>query len=96
MRTLVLLSVLFLTACGSVPEKEIVYETKTVTRLPPPELLVVPPAVEPVDLNTATEADVARFVKDIWDRMVALESNVIGVAVFFKDANEVPDDNETR
>ena len=66
--------------------------TATVTRLPPPELLVVPESVQPIDLDTATESDVALFIKNVWDRMVKLESNVIGVAEFFKDANEVPDE----
>lgn len=92
MRHLLIVSVLLLTACKSTPEKEIVYETKTVTRLPPAELLVVPEQVQPIDLNAATEADVSRFIKDVWDRMVKLESNIIGVAEFFEDANEVPDE----
>lgn len=88
MRTLLLISLMFLTACKSVPEKETVYETRVVTRLPPPELLVIPEKVEPIDIQTATEVDVARFLKEVWDRMVILENNIIGVSKFFENANQ--------
>lgn len=93
MRYLILAS-LFLVGCGSVPEKETVYETKTVTRLPPGEFLVIPKKVDPVDLNIATEADVAQFIKAVHNRMVQLENNIIGIASFFKDANEPAPEKE--
>ena len=62
------------------------------TRLPPGELLVLPEKVEPIVLETATEADVAGFLKQLWDRNVQLESNIIGIAEFFENTNEVPDE----
>lgn len=83
------LLLLLLVGCASTPEPIIITKTEYVTRMPPSELLVIPEKVEPVDMKHATQADASRFLIEVYNRMVELENNVIGIARFFaEDPND--------
>lgn len=88
------LFLLLLAGCASTSEPIIITKTEYVTRMPPSELLVLPEKVEPVDMRHATQADASRYLIDVYNRMVELENNVIGISRFFaEDTNDDTNDD---
>ena len=92
MKYAVILSVLLLAGCATTKPQEpiVITKTETITRLPPASLLELPPKVEPIDARTATQADAARYLIDLYNRMVKLENQLIGISQFFRDPPKEP------
>jgi len=84
-----LLFAILLTGCvttgGVKPEPQIVVKQEYIIKIPPAELLTVPPAVPDVDVDNAKQSDIARWINSIVERMDTLENQVIGIGKFFAE-----------
>jgi hypothetical protein len=78
-----------LSACGHTrdvvkPETVMVKQIEYVVKIPPKELLEIPAPVKDIDVDTAKQSDVARWLLANEERMKQLETMIIGIAKFFK------------
>jgi hypothetical protein len=78
-----------LSACGHTrdvvkPETVMVKQIEYVIKIPPKELLEIPTPVKDIDVDTAKQSDVARWLLANEERMKQLENMIIGIAKFFK------------
>lgn len=67
------------------PEPQIVVKQEYIIKLPPAELLKIPPKVADLDVDKAQQSDVAKWIAETVDRMDSLENQVIGIGKFFSD-----------
>lgn len=63
-------------------EPKIITKTEYILRIPPAELLTIPPQVENIDVETATQADVAEWLVKNEQRIKQLESTIKGLGEF--------------
>lgn len=91
MKTILLaVCVAALSACTTVPdrpvpEQKFAERIEYVVRIPPENLLVLPKPPAPIDLKTATEATVAKWILDNEDYLNKLRSQIVGIGKFLKD-----------
>jgi hypothetical protein len=91
MNKTILLSVLLLSGCSWFsnnpdvvkPEQVVAAHVEYVLRVPPKELMTLPPAVAPLDIDNVKQSDIARWIIAGEDRMRTIENQLIGIATFF-------------
>lgn len=86
MKKLILILALALVGCASdppKPEQIIVKQTEYVMRIPPKELMTLPPAVEKIDIDAAKQSDIARWLIANEGRTTKLEELLKQIATFF-------------
>jgi hypothetical protein len=85
-RILGLVILLSLTACATqqVSGDKVAVDYKYIVKMPPKELLTIPPKVSKINTETATQADVAKFLVEMDKRQKLLESNILGIVEFLK------------
>ena len=71
-------------------EPKTVIKTEYIVRIPPAELLTPPVKVAniDIDIDTAQQSDVARWLNAQQDRMDSFESKLRGVAIFLRNEQE--------
>ena len=69
-------------------EPKTVIKTEYIVRIPPAELLTPPVKVANIDIDTAQQSDVARWLNAQQDRMDSFESKLRGVAIFLRNEQE--------
>lgn len=88
-----ILTIIFLTSilvgCGFKkdivkPEQPVAVKTEYVLRIPPAELMTIPPQVEKLDADNMRQSDVARWLISNEERTRSLENAIKGIASFFK------------
>lgn len=94
-RMLVILMVLFLAGCNSTPKKcdvPVIETTKTVIVVPPVEMTTVPskPTLG-VDVDEATQADVARYIANLDSYSDDLREIIANIAEFLVNAQKEAD-----
>lgn len=82
-----ILLVLLISACAhdhslQKPEKDVIKETVYIVKIPPKELLTIPANVPNINIDTATQTDVARWIISNEKRMLSLESMIVEIANF--------------
>lgn len=78
---------LLLVGCGSTPTKtQLITKDHYIVKEIPAEYFVIPAPLEPLDIDTATQKDVALFIVNMDSRIVELETKLIG-------AKKVQDEN---
>ena len=92
MKYVVLASALLLSGCFTLPQKEpeTVVKVEYITKLPPKELLALPPknAQPPVnDKGEMMQSDIAVWVLEQEKRMRQLENMIIGIGKFYYQDN---------
>lgn len=81
---------LFVTGCATFGDglpgyqPETVKQVEYIVKIPPKELMTLPPQVEPIDIDTAQQSDVAAWIIRNEQRMKMLEDMLRGLAQFFK------------
>lgn len=70
---------------GVKPEPPIVTKQEYIIKVPPADLLKIPPKVKDLDVDTAKQSDVARWINETVDRMDKMENQIIGIGKFFND-----------
>lgn len=85
---LALISVVALAGCQTIPvekpEPRLIPQTEYVLRIPPKELLTLPPQVPNINVDEAKQSDVARWILLSEERTRLLENMLIELATFFK------------
>ncbi len=81
--------VVFLTGCANKTEliqqeKQIEVKTEYVIKIPPKELLQLPPKVSDIDVTRAKQGDVAKWILLNEERTRKLENMIIEMGKFFK------------
>lgn len=66
------------------PERVVVKEVEYVVRVPPKELLTLPPAVEKINIDEAKQSDIARWILAGEERTRLLEDILRQIGLFFK------------
>ena len=66
-------------------EPKIVTKTEYVIRIPPAELMSLPPVVETPDPQKSTQKDVAKYVNNLEGHIATLQNKLIEIAKFFED-----------
>lgn len=89
MKKLIVLSSAFVLAgCQTIPlekpETRLIPQVEYVLRIPPKELLTLPPPVPNINVDEAKQSDVARWIILSEERTRQLENMLIELAVFFK------------
>lgn len=59
-----------------------------IVKIPPEELVKLPANVEPINVDTATQATVAQWIINSEDRTKELENIIIGIMKFLHDEQE--------
>lgn len=83
MTKVLLLTVLLLFGCAQTPitpAPVVITKVERVVTLPPAELLTPPPQVQKPDPDKATQADVAQYLVSIYQRMRAMENQLLDLA----------------
>lgn len=87
--------ILALTACTSPgqikPEHRTITEVRYLVRVPPAELITLPEKVEPLDVDSATQADVAGWIIRKEEYTDTLENMIAQIAKFLLDEQAVAD-----
>jgi len=91
-KKIILVACLFLTACGhdapfikpEKPEKVVVKEIQYVVKIPPKELITIPPQVDKIDVDAAKQSDIAKWIIAGEERTRKLEEMIRQLALFFK------------
>jgi hypothetical protein len=86
---LIAVTSVFLTGCfgsfGKVkPELVTADRVEYVLRTPPAEFFTIPDQVKNIDLETAKQSDIARWVLATEKRVYELENKILGIASFLK------------
>jgi hypothetical protein len=85
---LIPLAALILAGCATkqtVVEQQVVVKYEYIMRVPPEELMSLPPPVKPIeDIDNATQGDVARWIVRQQERIAELEKRIIEIAKFLK------------
>jgi hypothetical protein len=74
--------------CASIPnvqpEQQVITRTEYLIKIPPAELLTLPPPVVDINVDQAEQSDVANWIlqKEAYTR--ELEDKLTGIAAFFK------------
>ena len=88
MKYALLLSCLLISGCFGTttvkPEQVTVKQLEYIIRIPPSQLLELPPPVPTIEVDTAKQSDIARWILANEDRTRALENIIKEIAVFFK------------
>jgi len=70
----ILISAALLTGCATIGQKpEIVIKTEVIKLKIPQSLVEIPPYPKAIDIETATQADVSKFIAETEKRMYELE-----------------------
>lgn len=88
---LIFVASIFLVACGHnpiKPETRVAKEIEYVIRIPPKELLTIPPAVADIDVDNIKQGDVAKWILANEERTRALENIIKEIGLFFKVEDE--------
>ena len=91
MKFILVIFVALLVGCSHNPvvvEPKTVIKTEYIVRIPPAELLTPPPDVADIDLDTALQSDVARWLNAQQDRISSFESKLKGIALFLHNEQE--------
>lgn len=89
-----ILLALILTGCSTIPSEDVLVpgEVKTITKVervvvkPPSELLLMPAPIMPINVNKATQRDVAEWILKSEERTLRLEEQLNAI---IKWSNEV-------
>ena len=98
MRCLVILTLCtVILGCGSTPkpippEKLVIKETRYIIRVPPAELLSLPPPVQPLDVDTADQLAVANWLIDKERYTLEIQNKLKRIAEFLKSEQTKLDD----
>lgn len=90
MKKFLLIFVLLLSGCAFdspvmvTPEPVLIKQIEYVVKIPPTQLITLPPIVEKIDVDTAKQSDIARWILNSENRTQTLESMLRGIAVFFE------------
>ena len=88
MKTFIALMLALLVGCGHTPvkpEAPVVKETKYIVRTPDAKLLTLPTPVPNIDVDLASQAEVAEWILNKESYTNSVENKLIGVAKFLKD-----------
>ena len=88
--TAILAFILILSGCTTIPDQipeelRTIQQTGYVARIPPKELLTLPPRPTAIDTDTADQATVALWIVQREKYILELERLLIGIADFFVD-----------
>lgn len=87
---------LFLAGCATVHkpppvEQQTIVKMEYVMRIPPKELLTIPPEVPNINVDNALQSDVAKWITLNETRMNQLEDMIKNIARFFKKEQDTLD-----
>lgn len=85
MNKLSLLICILMIGCASTPKVETVTQIERVVIMPPKELLMLPPANRSINVDRATQKDVAQWVIDTEQRMHHLEDQLKAIIKFYQE-----------
>lgn len=91
MKYILIFVAILLTGCGHnpiKPETRVAKEIEYVIRIPPKELLTIPPAVADIDVDNIKQGDVAKWILANEERVRALENIIKEIGLFFKVEDE--------
>ena len=96
MHKIIILSALILAGCGATlpqqkPEPVVANHVEYLVKVPPAELLKLPDPVSKIDVDTAKQSDVARWLVDSEGRTKRLEDQLVGIGAFFYKTQAVAD-----
>lgn len=91
-----ILLVLLLSGCTTVPTEDVLVpgEVKTVVKVervvvkPPSELLLMPAPIMPININRATQRDVAEWILKSEERTLRLEEQLNAIIKWSNEVNE--------
>ena len=66
------------------PEQKLIVQREYIVRIPPVELMDIPPHVPNIDVDSAKQSDIARWIIDNENRMSVLENKIRGIAKFLR------------
>jgi hypothetical protein len=85
---ILLLSVLLLAGCETIKKEEseprIIEKIQYVLKIPPRDLIDLPPQVPPINVDESKQSDIARWILLSEERTRKLENMLIELATFFK------------
>lgn len=89
----IITTAVLLTACAHTsesvkPETITVKQIEYVIKIPPKELLQIPPPVKDIDVDGAKQSDVARWILANEERTRQLENLILAIATFFKNEQD--------
>lgn len=90
MKYLLLILALLLAGCGHnpiKPEEKVVVKTEYVLKIPPKEMMTLPPEVQPINVQDPNlkQSDAAKWIGKNEERTNKLENMLIELAKFFND-----------
>jgi hypothetical protein len=74
------------------PEQQMINRVEYVVRVPPADLMTLPPQVPSIDVDKAKQSDIAKWINANEGRTKSLEDKLIGVAKFLKGEQDKADD----
>jgi hypothetical protein len=80
------LTAILLVGCGSDPVKPVppvITQTNYVVKIPPAQLLAQPIPIPNINVDTATQADVAKWIIGVRGNELSCEAQLQGIAQFF-------------
>jgi hypothetical protein len=84
MKRLILILAIALSACATVPEKEVVVETNYVVRTASADQKKLPPYPDPIDVKTADQSQLATWIAASEDRQRQLERITLELVKFYE------------
>lgn len=87
MKYLILVLAIFLAACGTVPQKpepQVVVKKEYVVRTADASLKAIPPLGPKIDPDKASQADLARWIKDTEEHRLKLEARITTLIEFYE------------
>lgn len=94
MKYLILVLALFLTACGSMPQKpepQVVVKKEYVVRTADNVLKVIPPVGPKIDPDKASQADLAKWIAETEEHRLKLEARIKTLIEFYEKPVEEKD-----
>ena len=86
MKKILLFSVLLLAGCQlcpTQPEPSVVVKTEYIVRQAPDDMYALPPQVTTLDVNNATQKDIAIWITDSESRTNTLETMIKALQIYF-------------
>jgi len=82
---LLLIGLVFISGCASVPQIETVTKVERIVVRPPPELLNIPPQPMAIDIDNATQRTVAQWLLQSEGRSQQMEDQLKALQKFYQE-----------
>jgi hypothetical protein len=97
MNKIILVAVLLLSGCAHdiktvKPEQQVANRVEYVIKVPPKEIMTIPAPVQKIDIDTAKQSDISKWLVASEERMKTLEDQIIALGAFFVNEQSKLDD----